>query len=212
MKISELMPPTREHRQTGNQPPTADFSQWLTNPAQGEGGDDYYLRHQDQWQKSELTFDAQPLTVKRPSATRCDEDFDPAHMHAFSDTRAPQRENTHYEPQLTLSITRMASGKLAHIIDQLHQSLTPTAIAEAPFPQIWNDTASSVVKASSPSAQSNNALNTHHLFIEGEVAELTMNTQELDSQEQKELVKLIKYSLKQKGLALSKLIINGVAQ
>lgn len=52
----------------------------------------------------------------------------------------------------------------------------------------------------------------HHLFIEGEQAELTVNLKDLNKNDQDELISLMKRHFKQKGLVLNQLIINGVHQ
>ncbi|MFI4962592.1 MAG: hypothetical protein ACHP6H_01900, partial [Legionellales bacterium] len=52
----------------------------------------------------------------------------------------------------------------------------------------------------------------HHLFIKDEFVELTLNALDLKPEELQELTQLIKKILKQKGLMLHSLIINGVTQ
>ena len=53
------------------------------------------------------------------------------------------------------------------------------------------------------------AFNNHHLYLNGQHAELTINKAGLDEQQLKQLLTEIKAILKRKGLQLNRIIING---
>lgn len=220
MKITELIMPTQ--KASINQQNQADFGQWLddteqckqfTNPEKQSTGDEYYWQHQNHLQHSELHFDAKPnlrvqpkQTVTNPSETAINPS---ALMNSISEESSYTVLDAMQKPIHCSSCMKEATTLMAELDKALEQANTPYAFASSPYS----------LQATASAQEQNLPINNfnypidfknNHLFIEGEQAELTLNMQHFNKEEKKELMHLIQVHLKNKGLILSRLIINGV--
>lgn len=220
MKITELIVPTQ--KTSMNQQNQADFGQWLddteqckqfTNPEKQSTGDEYYWQHQNHLQHSELHFDAKPKMSAQPKQTAANPSeaaINPSTlMNSISGESSYTVFNAVQEPVHYNLCIKEATALMTELNDALEQANTPYAFASSPYS----------LQATASAQEQNLPINNfnypidfknNHLFIEGEQAELTLNMQHFNKEEKKELMHLIQEHLKNKGLILSRLIINGV--
>lgn len=220
MKITELMVPTQ--KTSMNQQNQADFGQWLddteqckqfTNPEKQSTGDEYYWQHQNHLQRSELHFDAKPemnVQPKQIAINPSEAAINPsALMNNLSGESSYTVLDAVQEPVRCSSCMKEATTLMAELDKALEQTNTPYVFANGTYS----------LQATASAQEQNRPLNSfnypidfknNHLFIEGEQAELTLNMQHFNKEEKKELMHLIQEHLKNKGLILSRLIINGV--
>lgn len=174
-------------------------------------GEEYYWTHQQQLQQSALSFEPQPVKKQQ-------------HPQSITpDKEKRTSEKTTSTPQAQALQTKSDDSKI-----RPHSIATPTASVpkEAWGVGITLAKTSTTKGLEQPIRSNQNPVvkgltsnpldlpkprdfNKHHLFIQGSEAELTLNTNELSPKEEKELIQLIQNHLKLKGLALSRLVING---
>lgn len=184
-----------------------------TSPTQQSTGDEYYWQHQTHLQQSSLHFTPQPLTScsQKPYTLKTNES-------AFNLSNLG--ENKHHQkrevltkgliqntPTISINKQKLISQltKLSLIIKKPSSF---NALAATRFLK-EHDIPSKQIKISdtlSPFPLFKKC----HLFIQGEQAEITLNSQTLSSREQKELLYIIRNYLKKNGFVLHRLIINGV--
>lgn len=211
MKINDQLALTNT-RLLANQPESQDFEQWINRPTKQNSGDEYYWQHQEQLQQSDLHF-------AKKTWTRYDEtQLLPTALQEADSVASAQC------PALALNREETTTKPSEHIKNQVSDWEKPV-----PSPIQFLKTTESIASehpesvrlltpASEPekslssynSKASMQPLKNHHLFIQEEEAELTFNSQELNQKEQRELTMMLKNHLKQKGITLKQLIINGV--
>lgn len=238
MKINEIAPWTKEQQPPTKKQNPADFGTWLSehenwgkepkanpldnnpnmnwqqliSPTQQSTGDEYYWQHQTQLQQSSLHFDALPQNNQQQKPIIADTAA-PVFATAAKQETTTQAE---YQPQLNGSNLKKESSnallnKFAPLISELAQALEqPTLPQDASNNKKATATNSNTIKLEKASLNRTIQFKNNHLFIQGEYAELTLNLHSFNKHEQKELMQLIQNHLKQKGLVLSRLIINGV--
>ncbi|EHL30346.1 hypothetical protein [Legionella drancourtii] len=229
MKIDELAPWTSEQQAQTKKPHPANFGNWLgesedwvkepnwqqlISPTQQSTGDEYYWQHQTQLQQSRLHFDALPQENRQQQPI-----MDTTETSIFATTTkqeptalmeersqlndlGPYREN--YD-----ACAKKFAPLIHALIQALEQSTLPLATSNKKTTQVTNNQDNSI-KWVNESLNRRIQFKNNHLFIQGEHAELTLNLHSCDKKEQKKLIQLIQNHLKQKGLVLSRLIINGV--
>jgi len=175
-------------------------------------GDEYYWQHQDQLQQSQLTF-AQKNPKSIPKTFR---------VTSSAKILKIEREES-ANKKLVMPCSEQVSLKRAfiaipqsHILNEQYgkvlnsdyEFIVAHTTAEKPMEQIEE-----LLKETNPLEHSKTsaALNKHHLYIDQQEAELSINTYELKPKEQKQLMHMIKSYLKKKGWSLKKLMINGVS-
>jgi hypothetical protein len=185
------------------------------NPAWDDTAYDYYRLHQSQLQQSELNFAAHDLGLAKPCPTQIKEQtsctvqdhsqlektavFNPIALQETL-SKAPMQTQTGLELPINTSmqsITQKDTNVLTTASINMKVLNTNTAVLKAQ-------------KAYTLNQATTTAWNKHHLFIEEGDAELSLNMHELPAPAQKQLIQFIKNSLKQQGLKLKSLIINGV--
>ncbi|HBI22112.1 MAG TPA: hypothetical protein DDY37_05960 [Legionella sp.] len=177
--------------------------------------DNYYWQHQNQLQPSALTFQALVQDEKSHVGPNAE---------ALVGFESQRLNNTGKNAPLTTTlILTIESHRPAAIIPRpfdveslingMSKPLNPQAIPLEPSVSlpVVNPTKvmvnSSVVTPTTLSSFKN-----HHVFINKQCIELTLNTRALSSREAKTLQRTIKQWLVQNGYALKTLIINGVQQ
>lgn len=214
MKINEQLVLMTNQTSQKNQQEQLNFEQWLNTPTKKNSGDEYYWQHQDQLEQSSLHFDPQPLVnqehkhevIIRPNLI----ESTPSPMPT---TSIPiQQNHFSYQPEKnnnTLLISEQLTQIFVDLKQELDQILTPDGSTNAPLKSIMAPRTEEI-KATDVQQCNHHQFKNHHLFIEEEQVELTLNTKDLNPKEQRELTKMMKHHFKNKGLTLSKLIINGV--
>ena len=191
-----------------------NFEQWITTPTKQNNGDEYYWQHQNQLEQSSVRFDPKPL-VLQPKKQEI-----PASSNPEKNTPSPALTSTipvqhgyfSFQPE-TRDVRQLKNVELSKVIIDLEQELTQIM---APYGEtnepLETDTPLKTKEINSADIQLCNKyqFKNHHLFIQDEQVELTLNTKDLNHKEQRELTQIMKHHLKNKGLNLSKLIINGV--
>jgi hypothetical protein len=190
----------------------SNFEHMITTPTKQSSGDEYYWQHQNQLQQSSLRFTAMgsrdekkqniasPIQLEKSavlpqevpkSETQFDTEFTPDEFHPNS------------------NFTEQVSSMYAHVEDELSHLLSPNSI-DNPFLTKEIVIPKKMIRTSQPTADCSSFFKNHHVYIEGNDIELTLNTKELNEHEQKELQHLIKSHLKKQGFSLKQLIVNGV--
>lgn len=175
-------------------------------------GEQYYWTHQHQLQQSALRFEPQAINKHHqlqnttPDIAKRNSQEPPATPMAQTPKTRLADSNLvlYHNPRLKAPLPKEA------LIPQAISSKTP---ATQSLQQSFKPNQSLAIKAPTSHFVSLTKpidFNKHHLFIKDLEAELTLNTQGLTSKEEKELIQLIQHHLKQKGVALTHLIINGV--
>ena len=214
MKITEQSLFSVNQLSSKKQQDKLDFEQLIATPTKQSNGDEYYWQHQYQLEQSDIRFNPKPLEyINRSYKLTKDSLVKPSMVTDAVTDVAPipvSPSQTYFNfPLETKDIPPQPAEELNMVINHLKK--------EVLFP--YNETTTScknvpkiqTKEAYSPVLKSNEyCFKNHHLFIQGDQAELTFNTKDLDHQEQRELTQLIRLQLKNKGLILNKLIINGV--
>lgn len=220
MKINELATWANEQQPQSKKQNSADFGHWLgeakplMSPTQQSSGDEYYWQHQSQLQQSSLHFDARPRENPQPPAIIANTKAAAFASVAQQEASAPIKMQTPLNgPAPNEEKSAVDNTKFAPFIQELEQALEQSTLSlSTASKQQTTETSSEELRIS----RVNESLNQHiqfknnHLFIQGAQAELSLNLHSFNKQEQKELLQLVKNHLKNKGLVLSRLIINGV--
>jgi hypothetical protein len=214
MKINEQLALTTRHTSQNKQQDQLDFEQWITSPMKQNSGDEYYWQHQEQLEQSSLRFEPQPLVhqQKKPEQSISSEaTIDTPTVTPSADS--PVQQNCiSFQPEKNCVKQSNAEVQFSINIEsepELFKNSLPAIEQSAPTK---NDLSIQTKEMINPDLPQFNQypFKNHHLFIKDEQAELTLNTKDLNHKEQKELTQLMKQHLKNKGLNLNKLIINGV--
>lgn len=224
MKINDVATWTNEQQPQSKKQNSDDFGHWLgeaddwgkqlMSPTQQSSGDEYYWQHQSQLQQSSLHFDALPREDQQAPAIIAN-----TKTAAFADVA--QHESTapvKIQPQVNAPCPNRenrAAGttKLAPIIYELNQALeqpTPPQNTSGKQQTTATNKQDEHIPWVNESLDRRIQFKNNHLFIQGAQAELSLNLHSFNQQEQKELIQVVKNHLKNKGLTLSRLIINGV--
>lgn len=208
MKINEFSGWSKESKPSNNNANQPSFENWLSK------GDAYYRNHQTQFQKSDLHFDASPITTHRTPLLL------PMDKHTAFASSKPQatKEYTVYVNSLNDSTTfndkaYASNEKFTPFIKELEQSIEQTASFIAAMNKrltIEPQTAKSPIPKPEPIAINEFEYKNNHLYLSGKQAELTLNLKHFNKQEQKDLINLLQKHFRQKGLVIRQLIINGV--
>jgi hypothetical protein len=214
MKINEQLALMLNQTSQTNQPNQLNFEQWINTPTKQNSGDEYYWQHQDQLQQSSVQFNSQPLAHQQekqetPEGSKLM--VNPSPPEATISIPSQQKYVSY--PLEKTDNNYLSAEELTKIIIDLEQELTqfmtPDGTANTPL-KTDKIAQLKAIKTADYDQYNNSEIKNHHLFIQDQQVELTLNTQELNFKEQKALTQMMKHHLKNKGLILSKLIINGV--
>ena len=216
MRINEQIALITTQPQQNNQPNENElnFEQWITTPTKQNSGDEYYWQHQEQLEQSSLHFNPQPNHQK--IWEQIDEPLNSLHLEnpISSETTiiSPTQTFSNYQSEKFINNLLIEeplaqsfmqkSQKPPQIMTPIGSSNTRLTIEKSEQPE--------EIKATAFQQYNNNQFKNHHLFIQDEQVELTLNTKDLTSKEQRELTQAMKDHIKNNGLGLRKLIINGV--
>ncbi|KTD51320.1 hypothetical protein [Legionella quateirensis] len=216
MKVS--IPPLVSLTQNvqNNQKTQPDFDDWLQTPTKQNSGDEFYWQHQDQLQQSSLQFKHHPVldqhgdnVSERSTTDTLSTTSDPK---TVIDTDQMQQTTEHSKTNSNNRLT-LLSTELMRAIVELKQNNSQLPVSESNSASKINaseklqfeKTRSAEFKDLCKGQHKN-----HHLFIQNDEVELSLYAEELDKEEQLELKHMIKLNLKNKGLSLKQLLINGV--
>lgn len=174
-------------------------------------GDEYYWQHQEQLQQSQLDFNSNTKLVE--SKIELNEPPMPNDNKPKFIEKNPV-ETPHITPMKDTSFVQ-----LSKMATEPYHSNFKKSILEV---QKYAPGLPVARESEHPNALVVNKLNKeissisyqlfikkHHLFVDQNEVELTLNTNDMSSHEANESIKTIKNYLKKKGLFLKKLIING---
>jgi hypothetical protein len=214
MKINDQLTWNSNQKPHTIQHDRANFEHWLERPTKQSSGDEYYWQHQSHLQQSNLCFDTKPLEgqSKKVLADRNELAFYPS---------APlYRKNSIEQKNADAGIE--ISHPMAAETSHSGRSEGPPIMVQNPQ-EILHYAQNDWLRKNEASCTTNPIHQTkelktpipihiknHHLFLQNDQAELTINTQDLSQHDEKELIQLIEHFLKKKGLHLNHLIINGV--
>lgn len=218
MKINEPLASfwAKETRRTDLPQGQQDFERLLDHSSKNSSGDEYYWQHQNQLQQSSLHFELKPATQQQKPQATSQANTAPDRQNRVApsegktsqpkaELQAPKTDKPqNNKPLLPLSSTPPCSKS--------KNASNPAVVAATsmkPQPQCV-DKFINTVKANTSQVDPGREFKKHHLFVEGEHAELSMNVDDLKEQEQKIVRQLIKNQFKNKGLILKKLTMNGV--
>lgn len=210
MKINELLVQAVRSDSTPYQKEPVHFESWLQTPTKENKGDEYYWQHQDQLQNSSLHFTAcsinnTPTPLKNNSEQpNLIADKLPIHKDSNSEVLLPVNKAT--EDQRNNNPCSIFEYFLA----DKWVSNNPSALVPTNSSSILKEQPRSIKNTLPVKQASNNTFKNHHLFLEDHQVELTVNLNQINTKDQKKILHLIKEHLKTQGLALNKLIINGV--
>lgn len=214
MKITaQLVPDTGKKTITQNNH-DAYFDVLLNSSTRETTGDDYYRQYQHQMQQSELTFHSLATRIKKPA----NNDVEGFETHINTPSEMPyadeQSSCTGIEPKN--DITKPVSSLMLPLEQFVLAIKTMREQASMPLENkrienIEKDTDSTPVRINQL-PEKNIIFKHHQLFLNNNLAELTLNTTQLSKDETNELQRLIKRWLANKGYTLKQFIINGVPQ
>ncbi len=213
MKIDEsltLMPPQTPNKQ---QQDNLSFELWLNRPTKQSSGDEYYWQHQEQLQQCDLQFDSPLLINQRQQKNIMANQSQLTTPLATTEKMDMPIESCRYEvPTEVINQPCLNATEQPEISMQTEQKSFSMVMPYSPS----NASSNISHRGQLEEIKANKAPGTlysfknHHLFIQAQEAELPLNNNEMNAQEEKELIHTIKHLLKNKGITLNKLIINGV--
>ena len=200
---SYKQPQTKTYRNSG------DFADLMDKHR--PSGDEYYRQHQSELQQSELEFNAVEIAKGKHFIQACAPKLN--HDAALIEEKVSVTP-VHQTLQTPMhQDVEQQSDTDPHLINA-ERVIGPAQTLSLPLSQAKPTLElSATVEQQEPEGLSlayKQELKRHHLFINQDEAELTLNTQDLEPEEAQEYIPLIKNFLKNKGLLLKKLIINGV--
>ncbi|WP_298626866.1 hypothetical protein [uncultured Legionella sp.] len=198
---------------SNNQRDETEFEHLIHTPSGSNTGDEYYWQHQGQLQKSSLRFEQHILEAKPQKSPFAKDTLvcDSHLLFPHSDENQLLVITTDEASALTNKVENCLLSRpedySSHIKEQDQQSIAMMTSQAQP------QTVESLKTIEAHAIQSRisqTIVKNHHLFIENDEVELSLNTQELNRLEEQELREMIHLNLKHKGLSLKQLIINGV--
>ncbi|CAM2806737.1 hypothetical protein [Legionella worsleiensis] len=215
MKINSTIDTTLMPKNLNKQANPVDFAPWLTTPTKQNSGDEYYWQHQEQLQQSSLTFAKKPEheqhteePLKKDTDNAANNTIHQTMYDTVTSSQKLNEMNPHTNKQgADLSTELIKSLMIDHynspnypVPEPVYRSadcpINVTKIKDSPSVSDQND--------------SQSQFKNHHLFIEHNEVELSLNAHDLNEKEQNELKRFLKLNLKQKGFNLKQLLINGV--
>lgn len=214
MKINEQLSTVTSNKTADSSVKSPNnFEHFILSPTGNNSGDEYYWQHQNHLQESSLSFVAKPVhdkPYKLDDLTQINSPLEPVQpTNAVYITQSLLNHND-CEPLYDTDY-----GTLAEHIEPRQNTCMPAHDMLA-FMQANNTfephdlSPKHQINHGQSSLSARSILKKHHLFIEEDNAELSINMDGLNKNEQHELTHLITKYLQQKNLKLTQLIINGV--
>lgn len=181
------------------------------NPTGKETGEEYYWHHQQQLQHSALTFQAS-LKALRSTPPRLQEEVN-----------AEKRELTSILQQESSCLGKKGNqdtkSSKSTCQDNPHVDNKPQILANTVLPLAWNKKQIKNLNFE-PKKQlkiilcftGKPVIKDHHLFIQNNQAELSLNTGKQSKQQTRDFTQAIKQWLLNKGIHLQQFLLNGVKQ
>lgn len=215
MKITENLT-NHTGKATSHRPnPTIGFEKWLSTPMHQKAQNEYYWVHQKELQPSALAFNPlnSPKTIQLTSPViSCDKHTKEGHGLANSPLQAGIDHDNNQEgvtSENPLNSQYPITPKTSNVAPSYHRQIATTIEKEKTIKDgIRMD--KPIRTTSYQPFRAHESLKKHHLFIQNSEAELSLNLHPLSTDKQKKLIETIKALIKQKGVTLNKIIINGV--
>ena len=191
-----------------------NFEHWIDTPTHQYSGDEYYWQHQEQLQHCCITFTTQTSSLHQKEAEEIIE-LQPNVSHCFTlqASNKLQSQCLYYSPTIEIQNTLFNAKDLKPDTNNSGTELVQVTGSNPVKNRMSQQTRSKnsiAINSEHDELPNTRSLKNHHLFIEDAYAELAINTLDLKQKEQQELMRSLKYFIKQHGLYLKKLIINGV--
>ena len=216
MKIDNQVMPLANKQASVKPEINALFEDWLDAPTANSNSDDYYWQHQNQLQQSALTFASTNKSERTARsvevATLPDQEsgmIAKNNVFARQPLLASALNSDNAPPEPLLNSVSPMKPIIAVFKKAIESTAMPIDNKILSKPDAKNSGKETITKQTMPT---NLIFKNHQLFINNNLAELTLNTSQLSKQETQELQKLMKQWLMHKRYALTKLIINGVLQ
>ncbi|CEG57449.1 hypothetical protein [Legionella fallonii] len=214
MKISEPLVATPQQTSTklSSSQDNLDFELWLKTPTKQNSGDEYYWQHQEQLQQSALQFDSLTLAHQQQQNIKVSSIQLASQLTDLQIMDRPINRDSLNVLHEEINKPGSSAAEALNLLIQTEQKSSPTIMpceVNSSSLSIRNSMERKEIKVINDS-NARYTFKNHHLFIQDQEAELTLNNQGMDAKEEKELIQTIKTFLKDKGIALNKLIINGV--
>lgn len=191
------------------------FDTLLNAPVKNNNGDDYYRQHQDQLQQSDLNFSPMTMSPEKKPMAEPLENLK-ASTNNQTDPACLIEQNTKALAEPDCALIKTSSSPMMSP-DQLNTTIK--ALHAAAIIQQENKLEDELPKNSRPNPANINPVlqnpmvfKNHQLFINNNLAELSLNTTQLSKDEARELQKLVKQWLSNKGHVLKQFILNGEKQ
>lgn len=199
-----------------NQTTKSDFDDWLKTPTKQNSGDEFYWQHQSQLQQSCLKFENHSKQVQQGETSLQTSEIDNVITAPYStpdNVDVPMQSNTNNSKAPPLNRLKLQSTEFMRTIAALDQNCSQT-----PVPEPYSYSSRSAPDKSTSEQPNSVDYTTHntgqfknyHLYIQNDQVELSLHAEDLNKEEQLELKQMIKLNLKNKGLSLKQLLINGV--
>ncbi|RUR18236.1 hypothetical protein ELY21_08385 [Legionella sp. km535] len=216
MKISNDSLLTWNQNAQKNQTNQSDFGDWLKTPTKQNSGDEFYWQHQSQLQQSCLKFENHSKQVQQGETSLKTSEIDNVITAPYStpdNVDVPMQSNTNNSKAPPLNRLKLQSTEFMRTIAALDQNGSQT-----PVPEPYSYSSKSAPDKSISEQPNSVDYTTHntgqfknyHLYIQNDQVELSLHAEDLNKEEQLELKQMIKLNLKNKGLSLKQLLINGV--
>lgn len=215
MKINPQLPQPCASYLTAH--PSDNFADWLSSPAHDTNGDEYYRLHQHHLQQSALSFTA--ITTEPNQKHVIDEPSPPITDNPTHSARLDNSSVSAIKPQTASqsAIDGKTVRDTAPVMSE--QLLALKTIITAYLADLDKPITAPDISPRANTAVSDKGLQhrraitpSYQLFLNGNNAELALNTQQMSKPDADDLHTLIKQALAAKGYRLGKLIINGVTQ
>ncbi|KTD35298.1 hypothetical protein Lmor_0745 [Legionella moravica] len=216
MKISNDSVLTWNQNVQKNQTTESGFDDWLKTPTKQNSGDEFYWQHQSQLQQSCLKFENHSEHVQHEETSLKTSEIDNVIATLYSapnNVDAPMQSTMDHSKPSALHLPRLQSTEFMRTIAALEQNCSQTL---APEPNSYSGrSAPDKSTSEQPNSVDYTTHNTgqfknYHLYIQNDQVELSLHAEDLNKEEQLELKQMIKLNLKNKGLSLKQLLINGV--
>lgn len=213
MKINEQPVPPFISKDPNKGVNQSAFEQWVNTPTRQNTGDEYYWQHQEQLQKSSLKFEQYLLEQQPHQSTIAQEG-----PNSQSTSSIHSSVENHYsltsinEPVAHTDSTESYLISPSELYSKQKQEPNQQSIA-ATIGLVQRRAIESLKAKETSTAQykmPQTPIKNHHLYIQNDEVELSLNAQKLNQIEEQELRQMIRNNLKNKGLSLKQLLINGV--
>jgi hypothetical protein len=214
MKINNLFP-SFNNQPNKQQKINNGFIEFLDENPRSVHGDEYYWAHQSELQQSSLTFTAIKNAPMSPRSISLTDNSTISHSEEetliATANKVPAEDIPYADPLREKVLSDQFINPKSNQLTYLPKSECSVAYSAITESRELTNEFNQKLRLELPTIRPL-VLKKHHLFVDVDQqhAEFSVSTYELNSTEQQQIVQLVKNHLKEKGLFLRKLIINGV--